>query len=180
MKRYRLSVTTLRLLILFLLLAIGIEFPAACSDRQPSVTDDCLYCQLYGKHFRTRIDLYLFQESGEPHYKYFGVSGRATARPRYLPARISRHRVGHTYGTARILAVVPAGSELIVETATHEVSVPSGQTVGLMCRLLYQGKEVFPVSAEFIQIHTLLPDGRQNPNLDPAIVESQLTRPARR
>ena len=146
----------------------GYESALAFEDT-PSVTDDCTYCQLYGQHFRTKIDLYLFQEIGEPHYKYFGVSNHRPTKPAYLPAVISKSHIGHVYGTAKILAVVPAGSEFVVEAATHEVLVNSGETLGLQCRLFYNGKEVSGVGAEFIQVHTMLPDGRQDPHLDEAI-----------
>src|SRR5579872_1134127 len=133
---------------------------ASSSNGNSSVTDDCTYCQLYGQHFRTRVDLYLFQEIGEPHYKYFGVSNLARTKPRYLPIGISKTHIGHIYGTAKILAVIPAGSEIVVEAATHEVSVSSGETLGLICRLSYEGKEEPQVGAEFIQVHAMLPDGR--------------------
>jgi hypothetical protein len=136
------------------------------------VTDDCDYCRLYGTRFRTLIDLYLFQETGDPAYKYFGVSSRASVRPSYLPLAIKRSHVGHIFRSAKILGVVPAGSEFVVEAATHDVSQSSGETLGLMCRLFYERQEIFPVHAEFIQIHTLYADGRQNPTIDPAIAET--------
>jgi len=117
------------------------------------------------------MNLYLFQEIGAPGYKYFGVSTSAKARPGYLPLGINNNHIGHIYGTAKILAVIPAGSEFVVETATHDISLPSGEGIGLICRLFYRQKEIFPISAEFIQIHKLFPDGRQDPAIDPAIAE---------
>ena len=142
------------------------------SDNLPSVTDDCDYCRLYGTRFRTLVDLYLFQETGEPEYKYFGVSRRGRVRPSYLPVGIKTSHVGHVFRSAKILGVVPAGSEFVVEAATHDVAQSSGETLGLMCRLFYGHQEIFPVQADFIQIHTLYPDGRQNPAIDPTIAET--------
>jgi hypothetical protein len=152
--------------------------------RSPSVTDDCPYCQLYGQRFRTKVDLYLFQDTGEPHYKYFGVSNSGSdnkhavnkqkPRPATLPRTISKAYVGHTYRTAKILDIIPAGSEFTVESATHEVLLTSGEHIGLMCRLFYNGKEVELVGAEFIQVHTenaraASPTSRPNPDIDDSI-----------
>jgi hypothetical protein len=152
--------------------------------RSPSVTDDCPYCQLYGQRFRTKVDLYLFQDTGEPHYKYFGVSNSGSdnkhavnkqkPRPATLPRTISKAYVGHTYRTAKILDTIPAGSEFTVESATHEVLLTSGEHIGLMCRLFYNGKEVALVGAEFIQVHTenaqtASPTSRPNPDIDDSI-----------
>lgn len=138
----------------------------------PSVTDDCPYCQLYGQRFRTVIDLYLFQDMGEPHYKYFGLINGSTRKPATLPSAISKSHIGHTYGTAKILGIVPAGSEFTVESATHEVLLASGEHIGLMCRLPYKGRAPL-VSAEFIQVHSENTAGvassRPNPDIDETI-----------
>jgi len=134
-------------------LFVVLLFTLAGASQAPAVTDDCPYCQLYGQRFRTKANLYLFQDTAEPHLMYFGLSNRSRRKPAKLP-RINQTHIGHAYGTARLLDIVPAGSEFVVESATHEVQLSSGEHVGLMCRLFYKGKEVSLVNAEFIQVHT--------------------------
>ncbi len=148
-------------------------FTLAGASQAPAVTDDCPYCQLYGQRFRTRADLYLFQDTAEPHLMYFGLSNRNRRKPAKLP-RINQTHIGHAYGTAKLIDIVPAGSEFIVESATHEVQLSSGEHVGLMCRLFYKGKEVLLVNAEFIQVHT------DNVHTDDARTDDAHTGPLRR
>ena len=119
------------------------------------------------------MDLYLFQDTAEPRLRYFGLSNRSRRKPAKLP-RISKVYIGHAYGTAKLLDIVPAGSEFIVESATHEVQLSSGEHVGLMCRLFYKGKEVSLVNAEFIQVHT------DNVHTDDARTDDAHTGPLRR
>src|SRR5260370_38319455 len=58
----------------FAVLLISVAAVTGLAQTQsPSVTDDCPYCQLYRQRFRTKVDLYLFQDTGEPHYKYVRV-----------------------------------------------------------------------------------------------------------
>jgi len=150
---------------------ILVSAAAVPQTHSPSVTDDCPYCQLYGQRFRTKIDLYLFQDTAEPHHKYFGLINGSTKKPATLPSAISKSHIGRIYGTGRILGIVPAGSEFTVESATHEVLLASGEHIGLVCRLPYKGETPL-VHAEFIQVHSENTSGAASSRPDPDIDET--------
>jgi hypothetical protein len=125
------------------------------------------YAHLYGQRYRTRVDLYLFTR-GDDDYKYLGRHDRLPA----LPPGVGRESVGRTQGGLTILDVVPAGSELVVVAETHEVTPESGireksgYPMGLICRLVYGGREIEGVLAEFIQAGETAPPQTPNQRID--------------
>jgi hypothetical protein len=110
------------------------------------------YESLFGRRYRTKVDLYLFGDEG-----------------------IERQYVGRTAGRFKILDVVPAGAELTILAETHEVTAASGirekegYPMGFICRLRYAGKQVEPVMAELIQAAEHAPPGTPNQRIDEAI-----------
>jgi hypothetical protein len=128
------------------------------------------YADLYGQRYRTRVDLYLFTR-GDDDYKYLGRHDRLPA----LPPDVLREHVGRTEHGLTILDVVPAGSELVVVAETHEVTPESGirekagYPMGLICRLVYGGRERAGVLSEFIQAGEAAPPQTPNQRIDEAI-----------
>jgi len=110
------------------------------------------YESLFGRRYRTKVDLYLFGDE-----------------------EIERQYVGRSAGRFKILDVVPAGAELTIVSETHEVTAASGirekegYPMGFICRLRYAGKQVEPVMAEFIQAGEHAPPGTANQRIDEAI-----------
>src|SRR5215510_4286533 len=102
------------------------EVAAISSPAEPPSVSHAHYAHLFGKRYRTKVDLYLFSLTSEPDYKYLGRSTGSKFLSASLPADVSRRNVGRTYGTIKILDVVPGGSELTIRAETHEVTPFSG------------------------------------------------------
>jgi hypothetical protein len=133
------------------------------------------YPHLVGQRYRTKVDLYLFG-SEDTERQYVGLNdGRLRTQPSVLPAAVAREHVGRTFGDLKIADVVPAGAELTILSETHEVTAASGirdkdgYPMGFICRLRYDGKQIEPVMAEFIQAAARAPHQTPNQRIDEAI-----------
>lgn len=142
----------------------------------PSSSPEAHYAHLFGKRYRTRVDLYLFVFTPDSDDKYLGRnSGGSGFLSRTLPAAVSRGNIGRTYGTLRIVDIVPAGSELTLRAETHEVTPfsgiqgASGIAMGFICSLAYDGKQMDDVLSEFIQSHQEVSGAVPNQEIDAAI-----------
>jgi hypothetical protein len=131
------------------------------------------YAQLFGKRYRTKVDLYLFVLTPDPDYRYLGRSvGGSRFLSANLPAAVNRRNRGRTYGMIRILDVVPRGSELTIRAETHEVTPFSGIQgsagipMGFICGLHYRGKQMDDILAEFIQSHKEVTTAVPNQEID--------------
>ncbi len=133
------------------------------------------YHHLFGQRYRTLVDLYLFADAEDPEYRYLGVRDGGTPAPASLPATVSVGNVGRTFGGMRIVDTVPAGSELIINAETHEVTDESGirekggYPMGFICALAYRGRRENGILAEFIQSGRAAPAGTPNQEIDPRI-----------
>jgi len=136
------------------------EAAAGSSPAEPASVSQPHYARLFGKRYRTKVDLYLFALTSDPDYKYLGRGdGGSKFLSARLPATVSRGNAGRTYGLIKILDVVPRGSELTIRAETHEVTPFSGIQgtagipMGFICALTYNGKQMDDVLSEFIQSH---------------------------
>lgn len=131
----------------------------------PSAVPQAHYAHLFGKRYRTKVDLYLFaRNNADSRF----LSGN-------LPAKVSRRNRGRTYGMIKILDVVPRGSELTIHAETHDVTPFSGIqgspgiAMGFICGLSYDGKQMDDILSEFIQLHTAVAGAVPNQEIDTSI-----------
>jgi hypothetical protein len=158
---------------------------AGCHSPAPPRTDSEVhfeggahYAHLFGQHYRTLVDLYLFDMVHDPEYQYLGRNdGRPGFLSEALPPDVSQAAVGGNYSAVHILDVVPAGSELTIIAETHELTLNSrireqgGYPLGFIARLNYKGKELPGVFCEFIQDATNAPLHVANQHIDEHIAK---------
>lgn len=171
-----LKYTWVRLLVC--LASSGAALTALTAEARGAEDAGAHYAFLFGRHYRTKVDLYLFALAADPEIKYVGVNdGRDQPGTRFLPSGVKREAIGRARGSIALLDVVPAGSELIVRAETHEVTSLSGiheaggYPMGFIAELNYGGgKHEAAARTEFIQSHVSMAEAKPNQRLDEALV----------
>lgn len=151
------------------LLLFGALLITGCNTGTREVTRDSPYLALVPQRYLTKVDLYLYQLPNKA-TPYLGVNdGKLGFRDLMLPNIVSAQYVGQTYHSARILNVVPAGTELSVTRVYRDVS-SQGVVVWFECDISLKTQRVQNVSTSFIQSSINGRNG-QLPVIDPLIAE---------
>lgn len=144
---------------------------AGCRSGVPSTPviverSEAHYGFLFGLHYRTKTDLYIFAFTQQPEpIFYLGTRANGLAfGPPLLPREVSAENIGKVYRAEDgpndiiIADVVPAGSVLTINAETHDVTWLSGvrgsggYEMGFLCDIVHNGK-TNNVLSEFIQSH---------------------------
>lgn len=142
----------------------------------PAAGHGAHYAHLFGETYRTKVELWLFAAHDDFETLYLGrhdgAGGTALSE---LPREASPKDVGRRCGDFVLLALVPAGSHVILTAETHEVTERSGireqggYPMGLLATIVDGTTRRVGVRCEFIQTASKAPPRTPNQRINPAI-----------